>query len=297
MANWKNAFTLMRIPFSVFLMPVYWFALSVSPAPVIILWKALLVFLILHLLVYPASNGYNSFFDKDEDSIGGLVKPPEVTPQLFYLVIIFDVLAVSLSLILSVSFAAMILIYLLVSKAYSYDKIRLKKYPVTGALTVILFQGMFTFLMVQQGSGMNWDAILQKHNLLYAMVSTLFLAGSYPLTQVYQHDEDQKRGDYTLSLMLGIKGSFIFAATAFSLAAALLFYLFHISNNHLYIMIFITGSLPVIVYFSGWLKAVLSNQQAVNFKKAMRMNMISSISLSLVFITILCQKVYCFLHF
>jgi 1,4-dihydroxy-2-naphthoate octaprenyltransferase len=71
----------LRIPFSLFLMPVFFFALGLTPNlnESRILW----VFLALHLFLYPSSNGYNSFFDRDEESIGGLKRPPKVTPDLF----------------------------------------------------------------------------------------------------------------------------------------------------------------------------------------------------------------------
>src|SRR5688572_20998916 len=55
----KDTVRLLRIPFSLFLAPVYLLALSQAahPTPE----KALYTFLIIHLLVYPASNGYNSY--------------------------------------------------------------------------------------------------------------------------------------------------------------------------------------------------------------------------------------------
>jgi hypothetical protein len=57
-------------------MPVFLFALAISPnisGP-----RLLVVFAVLHLFLYPASNGFNSYFDKDEKSIGGLKNPPKV---------------------------------------------------------------------------------------------------------------------------------------------------------------------------------------------------------------------------
>ncbi|MGB3618624.1 MAG: hypothetical protein WBA12_10935, partial [Catalinimonas sp.] len=59
---WRSdTFKLLRVPFSVHLMPIFLFALSQTPAPH---WpSAALAFVILHLLVYPASNGYNSYQD------------------------------------------------------------------------------------------------------------------------------------------------------------------------------------------------------------------------------------------
>ena len=66
----KSTITLLRIPFSFFLMPVFFF--SLSQVPEINYAKALLIFIILHFIMYPASNGYNSYMDNDEESIGML---------------------------------------------------------------------------------------------------------------------------------------------------------------------------------------------------------------------------------
>lgn len=54
---------------------------------------------ILHVLIYPASNAYNSYFDKDEGSIGGLKNPPKVDKKLWQVANVFDVLGILLSLI------------------------------------------------------------------------------------------------------------------------------------------------------------------------------------------------------
>jgi len=124
----RSTFLHLRIPFSVFLLPIYLFALSISNNP--IFENVLLVFLILHFLIYPASNGYNSYFDKDEGSIGGLKNPPKVSKQLYYISLVLDILGILLALYINWQFAMMLLIYGLVSKAYSHPSIRLKKYRV-----------------------------------------------------------------------------------------------------------------------------------------------------------------------
>ncbi|MDQ6762146.1 MAG: prenyltransferase, partial [Bacteroidota bacterium] len=148
--NFRSTLQLLRFHFSFFLMPVYWFALSQVAN---INWRdAILIFFILHLLVYPASNGYNSYMDRDTSPIGGLEKPLQPTKQLFFVTVILDILSVLLSLLISYIFAAGILLYILASRAYSYRKIRLKKYPVIGYLTVIIFQGAVTFFLVYHGS-------------------------------------------------------------------------------------------------------------------------------------------------
>src|SRR6185369_5640241 len=121
----------LRIPFSYFLLPVYLFAIGVSPnfTEDSLLWT----FIIIHLFLYPASNGYNSYFDKDEKSIGGLKKPPPVNKSLYSTSLIFDAIAILLAYWkISFLFALMILTYGLISKAYSHPSIRLKKYSLLG---------------------------------------------------------------------------------------------------------------------------------------------------------------------
>ena len=102
----RSTLQLLRFHFSIFLMPVFWFALSQI---ISINWvNAGLAFFILHFLVYPASNGYNSFMDRDTGSIGGIEKPMEATPQLFHTTIVMNILAILLSLLISNVFAACI---------------------------------------------------------------------------------------------------------------------------------------------------------------------------------------------
>ena len=131
-------------------MPIFILVLSQSNDFKLI--DAIVTFLIIHLLVYPASNGYNSYIDRDENSIGGLEKPPLPTKQLFYVTLFLDVIAIILSLVfVNIFFTSSLLLYILASRAYSSKQIRLKKYPIVGFLIVVIFQGGFTFFMSTVG--------------------------------------------------------------------------------------------------------------------------------------------------
>ena len=111
----KSTLQLLRFHFSFFLMPVYWFALSQIVHKN---WpRAILIFIILHVLVYPSSNGYNSYMDRDETSIGGLKQPLQPTKEIFYASLVMDLLAVLLGLLISPYFAGGILAYILASRA------------------------------------------------------------------------------------------------------------------------------------------------------------------------------------
>ena len=266
-------------------MPVYWFA--VSQVNKINWHDAIVIFIILHVLVYPASNGYNSYMDRDTGSIGGIKNPLQPTKQLFYTTVAMDVLAVIVSFFITPLFALGILLYIFASRAYSYRKIRLKKYPVIGYLTVVIFQGAVTFFLVYHGSESNHTT----HAPVIAMISaSLLIGGFYPLTQIYQHEDDLKDGVRTISYKLGYKGTFIFTGTIYAAAftmMAVYFFLNLEGDRFLILQIFM---LPVLVYFFVWFHKVVKNTKEANFKNTMQMNLLASIFTNLGFITLLILK-------
>jgi len=279
-----NTIKLLRIPFSFFLMPVFFFALSQA---VEVNWtNALLSFFILHLFIYPASNGYNSYMDQDETSIGGLEHPPKPTIKLFYTSIAFDVIGLGLSLIISVQYFIAIALYMLASRAYSFKGIRLKKFPLIGFLTVVFFQGGFTFWMVL--SAVNVYPVIIDSNLLMALTGCSFLIGGiYPLTQVYQHEADKLSGDLTVSYKLGINGTFIFSALMFVIANALFYFYFEGIYKLNYFVYFQLFLLPVVVYFLVWFYKAAKNKSQASFRNMMNMNFIAATSMNTCFILLL----------
>ena len=139
----RSTLQLLRFHFSFFLLPVFLFAISQLPR---VNWTiTFFVFIILHLLVYPASNGYNSYMDRDQTPIGGLKNPLQPTKQLFRISLLMDIAAIIGSFFISKVLTLGILFYILASRAYSYRRIRLKQYPVIGFLTVFIFQGAVIF--------------------------------------------------------------------------------------------------------------------------------------------------------
>ena len=263
-------------------MPVYWFSLSFVES--IHIPRAILVFAILHLLVYPASNGYNSYMDKDKESIGGIEQPLQPTRQLFVISIIMDVLAIGLSFFISSIFASCICIYIIFSRLYSYRGIRLKQYPLTGYLTVLLNQGSLTFFLVYHGCHEN----LTTHMPWLPLIAAAFLIGGfYPITQVYQHEADANDGVTTISMLLGKKKTFIFCAIMYSIAVLILWTYYSSHEYYRSFIILIIFFIPVIVYFINWFVRFLQNNNLADFKHTMKMNWLASTCVSLAFITII----------
>ena len=273
---------LLRFHFSFFLLPVYLFALGQVPA--INTNHALLIFFILHFLVYPSSNGYNSYMDRDETPIGGLSKPMQPTKELFRVSIIMDLAAIAFSFFISYWFTICIVAYIAASRAYSYRGIRLKQYPIVGYLTVVIFQGSVTFFMVYHGSHIEKTLAVPPAGMVAA---GLLIGGFYPLTQVYQHEADRKDGVETISSMLGYRGTFIFTAIIYSLAMSVLAWLFFQRGEQNKFVVLATAMLPILVYFFIWAGKVWKDVHNADFRHTMRMNMLASFCTNIAFFILL----------
>jgi hypothetical protein len=280
----RSSWLHLRIHFSFFLLPIFLFSLAISPN--VNGDRVLWIFIILHLLLYPASNGYNSYFDKDEKSIGGLKNPPPVKKGLYALALALDFLAIVLSYIkINTTFAVMVLVYGLVSKAYSHPAIRLKKYAWTSWIITGLFQGLFTFVMCYAGvNDLSLDKALRTEVVIPGLLTSAMLWANYPLTQVYQHEEDTKRGDFTLSSRLGILGTFYFAASMFTLAVGGLLFYFKFVFDGKYAWAFLLALLPLLVYFFYWFFLILKDRENADYEHTMRLNLISGTCLNIYFI-------------
>lgn len=273
---------LLRFPFSYFLMPVFFFALSFAEE---INWvNTLISFFIIHLLLYPASNGYNSYMDRDTGSIGGIENPMQPTEELFYATVFMDVSGIALSLLIDWWFALAIVVYISFSRLYSYRGIRLKRFPIVGYLTVILNQGALIFVMVYYAA----EKINQPHVSIMGLIAASFLIGGfYPITQVYQHKADSKDGVQTISMLLGKRGTFIFCGIMYAIAFTLLFLYYQQRSNTSSFLVLQIYFIPVIVYFIRWLIKVWRNEDAADFKNTMRMNIVASTCTNLAFITLI----------
>lgn len=276
----RDTFLHLRLPFSLFLMPVYLFALS--QAREIHLVNAVLMFIALHLLIYPGSNLYNSYMDRDTGSIGGLKNPPPATIKLYKASILFDTAGLLISALINLQLFILMMLFIAVSKAYSWHAIRLKKYAITGWLVVMIFQGGYTFMLsslaIQNAGISNW---FNTEHLVAMLLAALLIGACYPFTQIYQHAEDSARGDYTISWILGIRGTFIFSGVLFVTATALALYYFHNYAHGFEQIIFLISMLPVVIYYFWWLINTWNNPSRADYKNTMRMTALASVCMIL----------------
>jgi 1,4-dihydroxy-2-naphthoate octaprenyltransferase len=287
----KSTVKHLRLPFSFFLMPVFLFALSQAGT---INWQTTIIaFVILHLFIFPSSNGYNSYQDRDETSIGGLKHPPKVTRNLFYATLFLDITGVLCGLFISIYFSLFVLIFVLMSRAYSYRNVRLKKYAIIGFLTVFIFQGAFVYLMASSAiTTFSIENYFTFNNIICMCVASFFIGSIYPLTQIYQHEADKKDGVISISYKLGYTGTFVFSAILFSLATIFLFYYFNFKHQQIALVLFLLIMLPVIVKLLIWFSKVRKDTVNANFENTMTMNFLTSACMNLYFILLVLNNHY-----
>ncbi|HVG13400.1 MAG TPA: UbiA family prenyltransferase [Chitinophagaceae bacterium] len=281
----RSTVQLLRFHFSFFLLPVYLFALSQLPH---VSWTAAIIAgIVLHLFIYPASNGYNSYMDRDTTPIGGLLHPLQPTRQLFWTTVIMDIAGVALSLYINFYFALGILFYIIASRAYSNRTIRLKRYPVTGFLTVFVCQGALIFFIVYNYCGEDSTSGVL---LLPALISSFLIGALYPLTQVYQHEADKADGVTTISYILGKRGSFVFSGILFLAAAVSFFIYFSSKGERNNFLLFLLYTLPVVSFFGYWMLKVWKDESNANFKNSLRMNVIATLCITSYFLTLILRN-------
>ena len=276
---------LLRIKFSFFLMPVYWFALSQINN--INIFKAVLVFIILHFFIYPASNGYNSYMDKDKNSIGCVEKPLPVTKQLYHATILLDSAGFIAGLFVSIRFTILLLLYILASKSYSYSGIRLKKSPFISYLLAIVFQGGVVYAMVYNSCSIPQNNYLP---LLPVLASMLFVGCFYPLTQIYQHRQDALSNIKSMSIVLGYRGTFINAFIMSFTAMLLAAFYFALNLELDRFLVLLVCMFPSVLFLVKWFFKVRKNIQEASFKNSMKMNWMAATGGNLAFIIILIIK-------
>jgi lycopene elongase/hydratase (dihydrobisanhydrobacterioruberin-forming) len=158
----------------------------------------------------------NSVFDKDEGDIGYLRSPPPPPAHLREFSLALLLAGQALSFLLPGPFRLVYFVCLLMSLAYSVPPLRFK--AVAGVDLLINMWGFGTFTPFA-----GWAATGRPLDLVHGLVLVGFcplFAGFYPLTQIYQFDEDRRRGDRTLALILGLQRSLLVSIAATLLAFA-----------------------------------------------------------------------------
>jgi 4-hydroxybenzoate polyprenyltransferase len=159
----------------------------------------------------------NSAVDRDEGDIAYLHRPPPPPVHLAGFGLALMSAGLAGSLLLPVAYRLVYAVCLVLSVLYSVPPFRLKAVPGADWAINMLGFGTLTPFAGWAATGLPVDTA----GLLVLIGFCPLFAALYPLTQIYQYEEDARRGDRTLARALGLRRSLIVAAGSAGLAFAL----------------------------------------------------------------------------
>ena len=178
-------------------------------------WSALVLALVLWVgCLNGGTLALNSAFDRDTGDIGYLDAPPPPPRHLAAFGTVLMALGQALAPLLGGRFAVAYAICFAMSVAYSVPPLRLKA---VGGMDWLINVVGFGTLTPFAGWAASGRPLTTSGGWVLVGFCPLF-AALYPLTQLYQFDEDRRRGDRTLALILGLRRSLLIALVAMFLA-------------------------------------------------------------------------------
>jgi 4-hydroxybenzoate polyprenyltransferase len=192
-----------------------WFLATGLRAPSAVAWIGIASWVV---LLNGGTLALNSAFDRDEGDIAFLRNPP--LPPRYLALFAAALMAGGLALTwrLPATYRLVYLVCIVMSVAYSVPPFRLKS--VAGMDWVINMLGFGTLTPYAAWAITGRPLAGPLAAVLWSF--TPLFAALYPLTQLYQMDEDRARGDRTLALRLGARGSLTVAVCCAALAFGML---------------------------------------------------------------------------
>ncbi|MBN2731690.1 MAG: UbiA prenyltransferase family protein [Balneolaceae bacterium] len=177
-------------------------------------WSPFLVqFLNVHLLLFGGATAYNSFWDKDEGPVGGLKDPPPMHRWMWGASLFLQFIGLMIALPAGLFFVLIYALSIVLFWLYSSPLFRWKGTPLRSLIAIGISTGTNSVLMGYLAAG---NHILTSTSLIAAIGVALMVLSLYPVSQLYQLDEDMQRGDQTFSVQFGFAGVIRFFAVAFT---------------------------------------------------------------------------------
>src|SRR5690606_4739001 len=105
-----------------------------------------------------------------------------------------------------------------------------------------------------------------------------------PMTQAYKHHEKARRGDMTISLLVGISCSFWLSDVIFLLVIIRFTTVFGFYIIAQYSVNFAIAMFPIAIYFVLWYLQLRHDKMAADYSHTMRLNFVSATSLNVFFL-------------
>jgi 4-hydroxybenzoate polyprenyltransferase len=208
-ADLRTLFVHLRLHFQLLLAPVFLWGWLIAGGG--LSRSVLLGFVAFHAFLYSGATAFNSYYDRDVGPVGGLERPPNVVPALLPFALGVQAVGWLLAALVNLPFWLAYGIFVGLSFAYSHPRIRWKARTWTSLLVVGFGQGALAFVAAWAATRGEIASAWSLDGSLGASAAVLLILALYPLTQLYQIDEDAARGDRTVAVVWGPTRCFAFA--------------------------------------------------------------------------------------
>jgi 4-hydroxybenzoate polyprenyltransferase len=241
--------------------------------------SALLAFTIFHVFLYGGATAFNSAYDRDEGPVGGLARPPSVSSGLLPFSVAVLLIGWALSAAVSWPFFWVYGGILGLALAYSHPSLRWKAGPMSSLATIFLGQGALGFLGGWVAAEAPLAGAITASGLIGMLAASLVVSGFYPLTQLYQVEEDYARGDQTVAVAWGPQRCFRLSQVAFLLGWGAVLYLVlprYGAAEAALASIFFLG---ILAATETWRRTFKPREIMANFHHVMRLNAAAAVAL------------------
>ncbi len=210
----------LRIAFQLLLAPIFMLgALLAGGEPTFAL---ALSFIAVHAGIYGGMTAFNSYYDRDRGPIAFMKRPVPATPFVRDAALAIQLGAVILLLLLRPAAAGPALALVAMGIAYSHPRWRWKAHLGASLFAVSVGQGILAFAIGYLAGGGPAAGLREPRVAAAALGAALVTLGLYPVTQVYQIEEDRARGDRTLAIAIGWRGALLVSAVVLAAGVGLL---------------------------------------------------------------------------
>ncbi len=208
----------LRLPFQLLLAPIFLWGWLLGGGG--LSSRAALAFIAFHVFLYGGVTAFNSYYDRDQGPVGGMEHPPPVVPALLPFSWLVQLLGWAVVAALGLDLAVVYGAFVALSFVYSHPSVRWKARPILSLALVGLGQGGLGFLAGWLVAESRAFHVVDALGLLGGVSSVLLILGLFPLTQIYQVEEDRSRGDRTVAVAWGPRASFRLALAFYLVGGA-----------------------------------------------------------------------------
>lgn len=227
--RWRPYFTLLRLPFQFQLGPIFgWgfllFGGRLDDGANIL--EMAWVFIAVHVGAFGGLTALNSFYDRDEGPVGGLWQPPPPPKYLCGFAWTVQLTGLAMLLLFDIWLAVIYALIVTLALGYSHPKLRWKSHPWKSVAVVIIGQGVLDFMagaITAMRTG--YSSPISSALWCGCLGAAAIVCAFYPLTQLFQIEDDQKHGHQTTAIELqqrfGPSGPFRWAQGLLAIGAFL----------------------------------------------------------------------------